>query len=266
MSTTTTIVQNRNHLDGLLLELEERGYGEAAAFDGTTPYLLAACEIAGGAYWDAFSTHPYATENQPVGLEQPLELEYELEDEDRWNSGELRLYGISAERQHPGLSGLRYPLTVLHSPIGGPTPYLEEGAVDSSLEHHRSQTETEPTTESPEEAAPEPHSVTAVGIPTELLQRFQSEDAHFQEVFRTHTEPEELWTAAGELEPLQLEILELVAKAPLAGTANGGWVNNRAQVDELLARPNRSADSNSSWLAEIEADRRAEGSPDSEEI
>lgn len=123
---TSTVVSSRDHLDGLLLELEDRGHGEAAAFDGATPYLLAACELAGEAHWDAFGTHPYATENGPAGLEQPTSLEYDLEVEGRWDSDRLRLYGISGEKQYPGFSALRYPLTVMHPALDGETPYLDE--------------------------------------------------------------------------------------------------------------------------------------------
>jgi len=208
-ATRTTIVRNRDQLDGLLLELEDRGYGEAAAFDGTTPYLLAACELAGESRWDAFTSHPYATENQPRGLEQPTGLEEELENEGRWDTDALRLYGISGEKQYPGLAGLRYPLTVLHPGLEGETPYLDERSTEVSIGL---------TTESPQEQISDADSLTMVAIPTGLLQRFQSEDQHFQEVFLSHTEPEELWTAAGELEPLQLEILELVSRASLQGT------------------------------------------------
>jgi hypothetical protein len=118
MSTATIVVGNREQLDTLLVELVERGIEPATyATAGGNVGLLAPYGEDGE--WDAFESHPYSTEFGPVGLARQHDMETLAAD------GELQVEGegfdilpvilaVNLEREHPGLDGLRFPLTVIH--------------------------------------------------------------------------------------------------------------------------------------------------------
>jgi hypothetical protein len=123
MNTTASVaLANREQLHELLDELNERGLGEAVVIDSSgRPHLLAAYEDGGleAAVWDAFGSHPYGTEGEPDGLARQLDIEESVADgrlalEGRGFGEDAIVLAVSEAVEHPGLTALRFPLTVIH--------------------------------------------------------------------------------------------------------------------------------------------------------
>lgn len=75
-------------------------------------------------------------------------------------------------------------------------------------------------TENPQDQSSAPEGTTLVAIPTELLRGLQEATEVYGRIFldSSRTSDEELWAAFGDLEPYQMAVLELVAKAPITST------------------------------------------------